>query len=276
MRIVYGLFLYVFLAAPVHAGPSFDCAAARSPSELTICRHAALGDLDRALAAAYHRKSAALDSQRARQLRGAQKAWLAYRDTCLADRACLERRYKGRIADLGGGPPTLRVLEPIRPATLENLRIFTPVETPRLRILGTQLQEVRRVVSPLEYMAVLSVQGTDPEPDPPGATVTPDGTIEKPLSDGRVALFNPATGDRAYRNPDGTMTSLSFLEVQGDELPVLPDDYADWSSRVAGNLAGLVGNLLTQGEVDTLQSTAPATFFENLDYQLEILAFITG
>jgi hypothetical protein len=159
--------------------------------------------------------------------------------------------------------------------------VFRPVEVPDLRVLGTALGgdrpgTGRPVLTPLETFAILTSQGADPEPAPQVATVRPDGTILKPLSDGRIAYYNPATEARGYINPDGSQVSLQQMQVQPDELPVLPADYGGWSTSVAASLTGLVGNLLSPPEAETLQTNAPPDFFENLDFQLRVLAFITG
>jgi hypothetical protein len=120
-----------------------------------------------------------------------------------------------------------------------------------------------------------------PEPDPappaaPAVTVTENGTIERPRDDGTVLLFNPATGFRGMRFPDGTTTQQLFFEVQPVTPPDLPPDYAGWSESVSGSVDNLVGNLLRPEETATLQSAAPDDFFERLDYNLKVLAFITG
>ena len=260
------------------AEPSFRCTGDLTRAERTICRDDALGTLDRQVSAAYKRAYRAGDRREQRRLKAEQGAWLAYRNACLTNARCLKARYQTRLGELGGRPRVVGTVQRVNPQVLGRVVRIRPGEAPKLKVLGSQILRgaVTRKLTPIEYTAVLSAQGSDPNPPPPAAKVTADGTIEKPLSDGRVALFNPKTGERAFRNPDGTVTKLSFMEVQGDALPALPADYADWSGRVALNLSGLVGNLLKPAEVDTLQSNAPGDFFENLDYQLEILAFITS
>lgn len=62
--------------------------------------------------------------------------------------------------------------------------------------------------------------------------------------------------------PEGSISVISPLQVQPDELPALPPDYSGWSESVSTSLAGLVGNLLTVDEAETLQSNAPGGLFE--------------
>jgi uncharacterized protein len=131
----------------------------------------------------------------------------------------------------------------------------------------------RERIATLEAMAGAQALGGGAAP---AVTVQPDGMIERPRADGAVDLFKPATGFRGVRFPDGTVTQQLFFEVQPDTPPALPPDYAGWSESVSGSVDNLVGNLLRPEETATLQSAAPDDFFERLDYNLKVLAFITG
>jgi hypothetical protein len=77
------------VAGPVRA--SFDCAAAASIVERTICGDRVLAGWDRSVAAAY--RIAGTD-------RGDQRSWLKTRDRCGADRRCLQVAMALRVADL--------------------------------------------------------------------------------------------------------------------------------------------------------------------------------
>lgn len=90
------------VAAPA-AAASFDCARARAPDERAICADRALNDQDVRLATW-------LDALGRIQLMGAngvmrddQRAWLAARRRCGADRACLARAYDRRLGALRDG-----------------------------------------------------------------------------------------------------------------------------------------------------------------------------
>ena len=67
-----------------------------------------------------------------------------------------------------------------------------------------------------------------------------------------------------------------MVQVERNELPPLPGSYAQWSSSISTSLDGLVGNLLNAQEAQTLANAVPPDFFEGLDVQLRILAFITN
>jgi hypothetical protein len=132
-----------------------------------------------------------------------------------------------------------------------------------------------------ERIAALEAAAERLDRDPvPVVTLTvrvqPDGTIERPRPDGSVDLFNPATGFRGTRFPDGSTTRLLFIDVQPVSPPDLPPDYAGWSESVSASVTSLVRNLLRPEEAETLASAAPDDFFRRLDYNLKVLAFITG
>jgi uncharacterized protein len=91
----------------VAATPSFPCTGALSPTETVICADDSLAALDRALAAAYRNKfdGMPVESGNAleevvRSLVVTQNAWLAHRNSCGADRACIRKAYQARIAGL--------------------------------------------------------------------------------------------------------------------------------------------------------------------------------
>jgi uncharacterized protein len=87
--------------------PSFDCAKARSWSEVTICNDAGLADLDRRVAELYRSNRAALKGEQQKSVTRDQRQWLRDRESCKkqADRSgCLVDLYKARIAQLGRVP----------------------------------------------------------------------------------------------------------------------------------------------------------------------------
>jgi hypothetical protein len=265
--------------------PSFNCDLARSASQVAICNDGTLARLDSEHELLFSRVLAAAEAGTQARMHRDYPMWQQFRDLCGPDRLCIAQRYRARIDELKAQANPIRIIgEAPRGEGLAIGRIvegFRPVEVPDLRILGGALGGDRPVLTkpvltPLEGFAVLATQGADPAPGPTVATVDPDGTIKKPLSDGRIAYYNPATDARGYIEPNGMVTAISPLQVQPDELPALPPDYTGWSASVSTSLAGLVGNLLTVPEAETLETNAPSGFFEGLDYQLKILAFITG
>jgi uncharacterized protein len=90
--------------------PSFACAGALTPTENAICADSALAALDRALSNAYRNKFDGLPVESADALDElvksrviTQKAWLAHRNSCGDDRACIYTAYKIRKAALTAG-----------------------------------------------------------------------------------------------------------------------------------------------------------------------------
>jgi uncharacterized protein len=89
------------------ASPSFACGGALALTERVICADESLAALDVAMAAAYQKELAALPQESANQLeetRGGlmlvQKAWLAHRNQCGANKACIRRAYALRTREL--------------------------------------------------------------------------------------------------------------------------------------------------------------------------------
>ena len=92
------------LTAPaVAATASFPCTGTLTPTETVICADDSLAALDRALAAAYRNKFDGLPVESGNALEEVvqsliitQKAWLAHRNTCGTDRACIRNAYQVR------------------------------------------------------------------------------------------------------------------------------------------------------------------------------------
>jgi len=78
--------------------PSFDCAKATTAPERAICGSDALAMLDRNIAALYRQRRTRVPSTQSFDTE--QRQWLAMRDACDADAACLEKELKQRQADL--------------------------------------------------------------------------------------------------------------------------------------------------------------------------------
>ncbi|SDF15901.1 hypothetical protein [Limimaricola pyoseonensis] len=89
MAITLGLMLAAPVAGPAGAQPSFDCGAARTATEKTICARPALADLERRLVAVYDGLVAAAGEAEARRIADIQ---LERREACGSDAACIERQ----------------------------------------------------------------------------------------------------------------------------------------------------------------------------------------
>ncbi len=78
---------------------SFDCKAARSPSEQALCADVALAAWDRSVAQAW-REARTRRPDDLPRLQAEQRAWLAERDRCAADATCLRERMQERVPAL--------------------------------------------------------------------------------------------------------------------------------------------------------------------------------
>lgn len=82
-------------------GPSFNCARAGTEVEHAICRSSTLWAMDRAMSHIYGVLRDNTQPSVAQELLQAQRRWLAERDRCGGQHACLVRRYRARLADFG-------------------------------------------------------------------------------------------------------------------------------------------------------------------------------
>jgi uncharacterized protein len=97
---------------------SFACADAQSQAQLAICNSEDLLVLDEKLSAMVsQRRSQARKPTERQALATEQAQWLASRDLCRGDLACLELRYRERMAALAGvdGLAALARIKPLRP-----------------------------------------------------------------------------------------------------------------------------------------------------------------
>lgn len=85
---------------PTPTGPSFDCAKASTDLERLICDAPALAWWDRQMAGAYELAQLAADEKGRETLLTAQRLFLASRDKCALDYACLVDSYAARIVEL--------------------------------------------------------------------------------------------------------------------------------------------------------------------------------
>ena len=83
--------------------PSFDCAKAETPTEKAICKDGRLAQLDRAIAAAFRQLKKELATV-TDEIDDEQKEFLAQRDKCGSDVACLRKAMDQRRAALALEP----------------------------------------------------------------------------------------------------------------------------------------------------------------------------
>ncbi len=84
----------------VPEGPSFDCRKVTKPSERIICTDPDLSIRDRATAALFQAGTALSSNEDLRHAMSMQRKWLATRDACSDDAACLLSAYKMRLQQL--------------------------------------------------------------------------------------------------------------------------------------------------------------------------------
>ena len=85
-------------------GASFDCRKAAAEAEKTVCADPKLAQLDRNLANLWKSYLSAFEDehQMLKALRGEQSAWLARRNACKSDGACVAAAYAKRYELLSG------------------------------------------------------------------------------------------------------------------------------------------------------------------------------
>jgi len=90
------------LPAVAHAA-SFDCGRARAPDEKAVCADRPLNDKDVRMSVLYAVNERTLAMGGRGALMDAQQQWLRDRRSCGANRACLNRVYDRRLAELERG-----------------------------------------------------------------------------------------------------------------------------------------------------------------------------
>ena len=82
-------------------GPSFECARASSVTERLICNEPQLWGPDRAIAALYSVHGDRATPELKTRLRDTQRSWIALRDGCGPDSACVVEAYRQRLKEFG-------------------------------------------------------------------------------------------------------------------------------------------------------------------------------
>ena len=93
-------FLVLAAIATTAQAASFDCARARAPDEKAVCASRALNDADVKMATLYSLDLRFVPMGGRDHLHDDQRAFLAARKACTANRACISRLYDRRIAAL--------------------------------------------------------------------------------------------------------------------------------------------------------------------------------
>lgn len=82
------------------SGPSFSCAAAATPTELSLCRQPELWAKDRAMNSIYMWVRNNVDKSVRKRLLEVQRSWLKDRNDCGGDARCLNAVYDQRLNEL--------------------------------------------------------------------------------------------------------------------------------------------------------------------------------
>lgn len=90
----------LLIACPASAA-SFDCGKASTKVEKLICANTTLSSLDSTMASTY--KNLIAHSDKANEVKAAQRLWLTERNSC-ADDACLQAIYEQRLIQLAEIP----------------------------------------------------------------------------------------------------------------------------------------------------------------------------
>lgn len=128
------------------------------------------------------------------------------------------------------------------------------------------------------FLAVEAEAPAEVEASAAGVTraVLPDGTLELRFSDGTARRRLP-NGNLALVRADGTVSTLTFLQAPGADLPPLPAEFADWGTRVNDELLSILTNILSPGELAAYQQTEQGkTFYELTSWRLRSIEFLTS
>ena len=86
-------------SAAAQVRPSFNCANARTRSELAVCNDNALASLDRQMGSQFGRALAGADPEQRDVLIRTRDQFLRYRDQCTSN-ACVAETYRGRMREI--------------------------------------------------------------------------------------------------------------------------------------------------------------------------------
>lgn len=107
-------------------------------------------------------------------------------------------------------------------------------------------------------------------------TVLEDGSIVITYPDGSQRRLRP-DGSVEYVSPEGKVMVPFALQVQGADLPELPEGLSQWGGSLADELMGILHNLLTDPEMEAFQQTeAGKSYYDLVDWRLRSINFLTA
>ena len=108
----------------------------------------------------------------------------------------------------------------------------------------------------------------------PDYTINANGIFEKQEPDGSAQLFNPLTGMRGFRAPNGQVTWFSQFSVNPLGLPSLPGSYELPSQDLANRVTTLLELVLSEDQRTQLVPHAPDEFFLHLDFLVNAMVYV--
>jgi uncharacterized protein len=153
------------LAMPVRSfHPAFNCNDATTAAEKRVCGSRELSELDRRLGSAYLRLLRMLDRARRIELGYEQRGWMARRDACQDDAACIANAYNRRTVEFAARAVTLeRASNPTFPCsraqTEAEKRVCASGDLAELdRQLGAGYKQLRQSLEPGQREALKTQQ----------------------------------------------------------------------------------------------------------------------
>ncbi len=149
--------------------------------------------------------------------------------------------------------------------------VCTPAEP------GKRLAEPR--ILGTDRLRVLPQPIQPPQPTGSGEvkrSILEDGTIELRHPDGRIERLRP-DGTVETVMPDGTVMVPYALQVQGADLPPLPDTLSPWGSALGNQLLAILSNVLTEAELNAYRQTEEGKdYYALIDWRVRSIAFLTS
>ena len=222
------------------SSPSYNCNATRlNPAERAICADQTLARLDVKMVEDYTRIVRRLQGIPKQRFLSAQATWRAYRNSCKGDRGCLARRYADRIKE------------------------FTD------QIKGVRFSLARE----------FGGQSASNASAPQNQTLTPNGWLSVQQPDGTIVEYDPGSGSRTSRYPDGRVEEqrVTAITTQRPDRPALPPDLEYWSDNVETQLTTILSDLLSEEDYDAYGDLLfNKDYYERVDLHLLSIRFFTG
>ncbi len=137
--------------------------------------------------------------------------------------------------------------------------------------------ELRRVEPELVAPLVRPVQPAKPAGDSSVTReVLQDGTLVMRYPDGSQRRLR-ADGTTEFVSPEGLVMVPQAMQVQGVELPELPDGLVQWGDSLGNRLNEILENILTDTEMQAYRQTESGkNYYELVDWRLRSIRFLSA